>query len=504
VAGPGTLIGGVVAVGVGEAAGVALEPVLEPQRQEAWSQSKARIFDLGTLAQLVAQGLLTQEAAHAEGLRNGYHPSRVDRAIQLALKAAPIAEILELWRRGLLGTPDPNNPPALVTHALAKAQIEPQYWKAITDLFFGRLDPAVIATAIQRGVMVAPFDLPYSLPAGVGNVAAFPVSNLSAEDQARAHGVTVEQLRVMTALVGLPLALDQAARGHFRGILKLDDFDRAVLEGNTRGEWGRAALEVSREILTAGQYAELQLRGYYDENTRKLNTAKHGMSGADSDLLYNVLGRSIAVHQVTTGLARGGKYPSVYADVPQPYRAAIQRSNIREEWVGLDYANRYTYPSWFALRALLTDGVFTEPEAAQLLLEIGWRPDLAEKVAKHYAPTGTASADPHVTKANTQLWNTAHASYKAEEATQADVVPALSLLGIDTASQQTILDRWNAERALIRKQLAPIDIRKAEQQGDINAATGVAWTMADALAALQARGWSPTEAQSYLNIPYKG
>ncbi len=52
--------------------------------------------------------------------------------------------------------------------------------------------------------------------------------------------------------------------------------------------------------------------------------------------------------------------------------------------------------------------------------------------------------------------------------------------------------------------MPPADIRKAYQQGDVNAATGVAWTQPDTLAALEARGYSPTEAQSYLNIPYKG
>src|SRR5207237_964846 len=84
--------------------------------------------------------------------------------------------------------------------------LEPQYWASITELFFNRLDPAIIATAIQRGIMRAPFALPYDVDVPVGHVTPFPVSPLDAEAEARAHGIDVERLRVETALVGLPMA----------------------------------------------------------------------------------------------------------------------------------------------------------------------------------------------------------------------------------------------------------------------------------------------------------
>ncbi len=499
-AGPGTLIGGVVAVGVGEAAGIALEPVLEPQRQAAWAASQARIFDLETLAQLVAQGLLSETAAIAEGKNNGYTPARVRRAIQLALKAAPIAEILELWRRGLFGTPDPENPPALVTHALAKAQIEPQYWKAITELFFGRLEPAVIATAIQRGMMVAPFDLPYNVNVPVGNVTPFPMSTLDAAAEAQAHGISVERLRIETALVGLPMALDRAAQAYFRGILTDGDYLRAVLEGNARGEWAQAELDVARQILTAGQYAELQLRGYYDEPTRLKNTAKHGMSIEDSNLLYNVLGRSVAVRAVTTGLARGGKYPGSYANVPEPYKAAIQRSNIREEYSELAYANRYAYPTGFMIKAEAKAGDLGPVETNEILLELGWAPKWATFFSEKWTAGTAAGADPHVTKAQTQLWSTTHASYKAGEIDAATVTATLPAAGVDGASIPAVLDVWRTERGLVRATLSAADIRKAYQKQDVNDATGLAWTIDQAVAALEARGWSPADAHQYLEI----
>lgn len=486
-----TLTGGVIGVGVGEAAGAAIEPVLEPLKQDAWVKSQAKLLDLGVMARLVAQGLVDVGALEDDAHRLGYTTERLQAAVQLELAAAPVAELLELWRRGKISE-------TLVDHGLAKAQIEPQYWAAIKELFYGRLDPAIIATAIQRGIMADPGFLPVGPPNGEGNVAAFPVSTLDPLAEAQAMGIDRDRLFVETAIVGLPLALVEAAQGYYRGILTLDDFKRAVAEGNTRNEWGDAALEVSRQILTAGEYAELQLRGYLTRDQRLAQTARHGMTTEDSDLLYDVLGRAPAVHGVTTGLARGGVYKGPTDQIPQVYLDAMERSNARPEWYSIDYANRYSYPSAFVVRSLLTDGAITQAEGEQIFLDVGWRPDLAAKVAEHYQPSTSTSVDANVKKAHTKAWTEAQTSYIAQESTAADVQPIFTLLGLDPQAQTDTLAAWDAIRALVRKQLTPTEIRKALGDGLTNPATGVAWTTADATAALLARGYDAADAQVFL------
>ena len=71
----------------------------------------------------------------------------------------------------------------------------------------------------------------------------------------------------------------QAASSLFRRLLlpngkrfALADYYRAILEGDVRPEWGDAILEQSREILTANQYAELELRGFLTANERRTLT----------------------------------------------------------------------------------------------------------------------------------------------------------------------------------------------------------------------------------------
>src|SRR5579859_166125 len=485
------LTAAIAGLGIGEAAGAAIEPVMEPLRQDAWLKSKSKVLDLGTLAQLAAAGLITPDAARSEGARSGYAPDRVDRAILLSLTAAPVAELLELWRRGKISE-------ALVDHGLAKARIEPQYWAPIKELFFGRLDPAIIATAIQRGIMHDPGFLPVGPPTATGKVPAFPVSPLDPLAEAQAHGIDEARLFVETAIVGLPLSLQEAASAYFRGIIELADFERAVSEGNTRNEWGAAALAQARRILTAGEYTELQLRGFSTRDQRLADAAKHGMSVEDSDKLYDVLGRAPAIHTVVIGLARGGKYPGSYANVPEPFRSEIQRSNIREEWAEIVYAARYTYPSGFQIRAEAQKGDLTAAEAEEILLEVGWAPKWATFFADKWTGGTTAATDSHAAKAANQLWTTAHRSYIAEEIDDATATAALGRVGVAAGAVPEVLSLWQEERSLIRKQLTPTQIRKAVKGAVLNPATGAAWTEADAMAALLARGYSQADAQVFL------
>jgi hypothetical protein len=120
--------------------------------------------------------------------------------------------------------------------------------------------------------------------------------------------------------------------------------------------------------------------------------------------------------------------------------------------------------------------------------------------ALHDSWTGgtTATADPHGTKAQNQLWTTTHRSYVAEAIDDATATAALSAAGVAAATVPGILALWAQERSLIRKQLSPTQIRKALNLGVVNPATGVPWTIADAHAALLLRGYDDADATVFL------
>src|SRR5579859_901938 len=481
----------IVGVGVGAAASAALEPAIEIPKQEAWARNPNKVLDAGLMARLVAEGGVSLGAGQAAALRTGYSNDRFNALVYLAQTVPDLALVLELWRRGKID-------PALVDHALTKEAIDTRYWDALKELFNARLSPADVAVMIQRTILANPGILPNQPSADGSNVPPMPQVDLDPIVEARAFGFDEPRLAALARIVGLPASPDLAARMHFRDIITEGAFNQAILEGNTRGEWAPFLLEGFREILTAGQYAELELRGYYDRATRLKNTAKHGMSDTDSDLLYNVQGRSIPVHAITTGEARGGVYNGPFDAIPEAYLHSLQRGNLRPEYYNLAYANRYSYPSAFVIRALATSGEIDGPTTLQTLKDIGWPPDLAEKVVVAWTGGTTAGADKHVTKAETQLWTTVHRSYIAEEITDTDATAALPAAGVAADAIPAVLATWQVERALIRRQLSAAQVKKAYREQVTNPATGAPWTLQDAITALLARGYDQADAQTFL------
>ena len=493
------LIGSSVGEAAAFAAGLAIAPLLAPYLQElrnaTWSGTPTMPLDPGDVAEWVAEDQSGRAGSGtAEAALTGLAATPFARLVETKLTAPGVGELLQLIRRKTITE-------AEFTHALRKARLETGYDDAVRELANVKLAPAQIALAVVRSLMHDPGFLPVTLDTSGGKVPAYGVSPLDTLAEASYSGIDAERLRVMVGEIGLPMSLQQAASAVFRGIILRPDFNRAVLEGDTRPEWADAIFEQARQILSANQYAELQLRGYIDRATRLDKTGQHGMSTADSDLLYNLLGRSIPVHQITTGLARGGVFGGSADAIPDSYLQSLQRGNLRPEYYNLAYANRYSLPSAFVIRALLTGGAITADQGEQLFLQSGWKPDLAKQVADFYGTGTTTPADPHIAKAQNQLWTTTHRSYIAEESDDTAARTALAAAGVDPASIDGVLVLWQAERDLIRKQLTPAQIKKAYTKAAVNVTTGAPWTQDEAIQELVQRGYSVTEAQNYLNIP---
>jgi hypothetical protein len=489
VAGPvGSTVGVLTGVAVGGAATVALQPAFEIPRQDAWSRNANKVLDADTLARLVAQGAIDLSSAAAEAKRNGYGPDKLDALVYLEQAVPGVSEALHLWRLGFISD-------ALFTHTLVKAGLDARYIdplvKTKTEELIGLGD---IAYAVVRGILPAPSYVPVAPPAHGDKVPRFPQVPIDPEVLAAKIGYSPQALEVMVGRSGLSMAPGMAAQAFFRNIIGPNDFLMAIAEGDLRTEWSDAVREVSRQILTAGEYAELELRGFYDAPTRRAKTAQHGMSTSDSDDLFNVLGRAPGVHGITTGLARGANFPGNYSSVPEPYKSAIQRSNIRPEYAEIEYHNRYSYPSGFQIRAETQNGTLSQADADQILLEVGWAPKWATLFSQAWSGGTATGGDKHTAKAQTQLWSTTHKSYVAQEIDEPTAAGALAAAGVPAAAVPGIINVWNHERNLIRKQLTPAQIKKAFTTGTINPATGQPWTQRDAELALIARGYDQNDA----------
>ena len=484
-----------------EAAGIALGatavPALLPAAQyivnEAWKLHPDRPPDVYVIATGVAQGQVDPDSAlewaHEQGISDGAFGALVDAA-----NTGPaLGQAYSAWRRGELTD-------AQMRTAIKRQGIEDAWVPALLALKQEPLDPAQIATAVHRNIMRDSSLIVTEPPTTAGKVPQVPESPLDPADEATWSGIDHERLRVLVGITGLPLSLGQMLDLLNRGLVTEDDVKRAVAQSNLRNEYMDVALGLRRHLLTPSQYEEAALRGILTKAEADAGAALSGMEPEDADLLFQIMGRPLVVHQITTGLARGGKFGGTYADVPEPYRDAIRRSNIRPEYARLAYSNRYSYPSAFVLRSLAQSGELGDAAAVQAILEqIGWPPDLAAKVAPAWVG-GSSGTDAHVSKAQTQLWTTLHRSYIAGESTKTAARPVLASLGMNTAAQDAVLALWDTERGLVRKQLTPAQIKKAYTKGIKNQATGATWTRDDALAALIERGYATTEANEFLDL----
>lgn len=437
--------GRTVSEGAAYAFGVATGPVLAPAtetiRQEAWNVYQSRIPGVAALAAGVAQGQIKDAPAREWAHKQGFGDEAFDALVNVANTGPDVGMAMQAWRRGELS-------PDEFRTVLRRHAIETQWDAAIEALKQELLDPAEIAKAIHRGIMKADGLLIASPPTDPGKVPSVPPSDLDPITEAEGSGIDSERLRILVGNAGLPLGLHEMLSLMNRGEMEASDVQRGIAESNLRNEYQDVALKLARQLLTAHDYVEAEIRGYIDRPTRLAGTRMHGMTDADSDLLFLNSGRPLVAHQITTGLARGGKFQPLPGELTDPYDAAVHESNVHPSYYDLWKANRYTYTVPFWWRSMLTADALKPAEAEDLLLRLGNPPDFAKAVTDHFAAPSTASAteNPWKSKADTQLWTAIHMQYVKYNSGRTAVEPMLEHIIPEQGVRDAVFTDWELER----------------------------------------------------------
>lgn len=436
----GASAGILVGVGVGEASSAALEPLIEPGRQQAWKDHPNRVLDPGLVARLVAAGAVELGTAEEQVGREGFDSDKFNQLVWLAQRIPGFGEVRDLWNRRLISQEQRDG--ALARHAY------PADWhKALTEYMLGILSPGELAAAIHRGLVPDPGLLRGEQPSGPRNVESYPVYDIPALAEALGSGYDHDRLGVLVGLQGLPMGTHEAAQALFKGILTRGDYIAAFNESNSRNEWAEAVLENTRQIPTARDFMENALRGHHTFEWAAEQAARHGMERDDAFLIYQNQGRPLNLHQITQGLAWGGKYEPGEGDNADPWFQAVLLGAVRPEYYDLQRHLKYNLPSAFYFRALQEQEVITEPEAVTWYERLGWPPDLAQKVAAAYAKPTEAKQNPYIGKAETQLWTAIHKAYVKDKILDyAGADTYLSTLIPDPGDRAVVLQFWTTER----------------------------------------------------------
>lgn len=472
---------------VGFGVGLALSGVLAPVgtgiEQAVWAADPNKVLDPETAAKVVAEAIDQLSWGSSEAEQSGINPDRFAKMVAEIIEAPGFGELVRMLRRESI-TPD------LFAHGLRKHKLDAEWDTALTDLANERLDPAVIADGIQRRVAPDPGYLIGALPIDGSSVPILSDTGIDPVTEAKASGIDSARLAFLTKISGLPPAPGELLSLLNRGEINEAAFALGIAQGHTRNEWGPALLTLKRRLLTPHEYEEAALRGVIPNAAADTGAALSGMEAADAQILFAIMGRPLAVHAITTGLARGGTFGGTYSDIPEPYRDAVRRSNIRPEYAVLAHANRYNLPSPFVMRNLTQTHVWSEDKAHTRLLMAGWIPEDAAEAAAAWAGGTTATADPHVTKAETQLWSATHKAFVDGRADDTTATGNLETVGVVPGSVPKVLALWYLEREVHRAGLSAAEIKKT--------AGLKTWTEAERMARLADLGYSPEDATTFL------
>ena len=491
---------------VARASSDAVSPVLEPVRQHAWQRNPLRVLDANQAAQLVASAGWKITDAEDEASRNGYGASRVAALVYLAQVAPGVAEALTLYRREQIDRTQ-------LEHAYAKAKIERQYWDAITVTAEALLSPDQVANAIQQGHLANDGVLPE-----VGGPLTIPVDYteplapdgqpptdvpltqipLDGVKDAAGAGIDFERLQVLANLAGLPPGPEALLTMWNRGYLTEEAVNAGIREGHMKTKWLDAFKRLRWFVLSPQDAASARLRTWIDADESYAIGAMHGATKEQMDLLFLNRGRPASPTQMWRAWARKVVGPRGVPVEFEDHAKAIAISDIRPEYAEMLWGIRFNYPSLFQLNRLVAAGVVDADTAAVWAEYNLYAPEVVDALRAAWATAAPKSADPHVTKAQTHVWNATHASYIAEKSTADDVRQRLTLIGTPAAAQADVLALWDSERALIRAELSPTQIVKAYTGKVTNPATGTAWTYDEAKAALLARGYNSDDAETLL------
>ena len=425
---------------IGRASSDAITPVLEPVRQHAWFKNQNKVLDPGTAAEAVAQRVITEDEGQFDAERGGIGDNRLGALIRMAQEYPGVGELDKMSNRKLIGDD-------LVNEALARHKIPQKYHAAVKGLFQDLLTPGELAAAIHRGLVPDAGLLLGEQPEPPFKVEAYPVQDIDPIKEAAGSGYDTKRLHTLVGLQGLPMGPHEAAQALFRNIITHGDYIRAFNTSNMRNEWAQAILDQTRQIPTARDFFENALRGYHDLKWAQEEAKRHGMSEADSLVIYQNQGRPMNVHQITQALARGAPFEPEQGEIKDPYLASIVEGPLKPAYYKLAESLKYTLPSTFAMRQLAESGVWSEAKTAERLKWAGWLPADADEVAKAWTQTtATAKVDPYIAKADNQLWTALHKAYVKTGAVRTDVEPILTRLVANTADRNEIFSDWDAER----------------------------------------------------------
>jgi hypothetical protein len=358
--------------------------------------------------------------------------------------------------------------------------------------------------------------------------------------EARKSQVPDGDFDVMVLNTGEPISITEALFLLRRGKIDAAQFEHAVRQSRVRDEWIPQLLQLNQQPISAADAIAAYVSSQIDEATARQYVKENGLEDAAFDVLYHTRGRPPGPAELLEMVRRGIIPAHGAGPEATTLEQGVRESDIKNKWLPIYDALLEYLPPPRTVTALLRAGSITQPQALDLFRKAGLSPELAAAYVADASHAKLATQKELTQATITQLYTeklidatqaTAmleHLHFTAEEAAfllklgdlqhhqriytaavnrvgtlftarkieQAQAATLLDQLQVPAATRDEYLTVWALERASNLKILSEATIATAWKYGAI--------TDSDALAEVEAHGYTPHDAWIFLAAHNKG
>jgi hypothetical protein len=497
------------------AAGSVVGPVFDVSSQNSAARRPYATLDPGMAAEALARDLdeaheftsldgagnVVQRSTNApsgvdfpdDAIRASVGPARFEVLRQLARQVPPLAETLDLWRRGRINE-------ETVNAVLSKMAVPRGLRPALKSLRWVLPSVTDMVRFGVREVYNPPLRAALDLDAEFPQAFADDASKIGL-DRETAGNYWAAHWELPSFTEGAQMLFrGEITRGQFQDLLKALDYAPT---------WRPKLEAIARAIPTMSDFIRFAVREVYspkirdtfnlDEDYPAVFTEKaalHGMNEEDAKAFW-------AAHWQLPSTEQGFRmFHRDVIDLPT-LRLLLRAKDVMPFWRQRLIDIAYLTPGRIDLRRMYAAGVIDRARVKRGYLDLGYKPadaeiltDFAVKLAEE-APGSARRV--YLEKARQQLWTRTHTSYLAGQIDRLAAAQKLVQAGVPTDQNDAVLDLWDHEREVYRKQLTPAQLKRAYVKAIANPATGQPWTRDEVIAELVDRGYSLADANTYLD-----
>jgi hypothetical protein len=479
--------GGAASNAGGYAIGGAITPALAPITQDLsnimWTKYPNIPVPPEALAGLVARGLLDVDVAQKEALKSGIDTTPFAQLVTGALHAPETAEMLDLWRRGVVGEGD-------VEEAFHENGIRARWRGPLKALRHYLVPPSDLVRMGVREVfnpaLRAELDLDAEYPGGITEPA----------DQV---GISEANMRNYWAAHWELPSYTQGAQMLFRGKIGPQKFRDLLKALDYSPTWRGPLEEIARAIPTVSDFIRFAVREVFSPAQRRALKL-------DEDYPA-ILTEKAGLHGLSEEDARD--YWAAHWQLPSPsqgyhmlWRGLINRPELDGLLKALDYSPQWRdklasiahlVPGRVDLRRMLEHNIIDRAEVKRGYVRLGYTDAdaetltlFAEELAKG-SPKHAVWAD----RARSRLFTVTHNEFLQGSIDEDVARGKLMAIGVPEEEQFTVITLWKSEAEINRLELTPAQIFKAYKRA--------LYTRGEALNELFERGMTEEDANIYLD-----